>query len=170
MLRSGRKGWGRGLDSIRNKSRALCFAVLIAATGAVGAAEPGLCTALRDRAQDFGSVGEILEVVPVDGPEWNGRVPNVDLDGDGASDSILLSRSESPSRFPADSTEVRIALSATGKTYPAAFPHVALRRYRGQVYLVGTTYADDTASARLDVHVLDRKGITQRCSVTVPVR
>lgn len=157
------------MDSIRNAVVSICACSLVAAACSALAAEPALCGALRAHSPGV-PAGEVLEEIPVDGPRWNARVPNVDLDADGASDRILLFRNGSPSKFPGDFDEAEIALSSTGATRTAVFPRIAIRRLRSQVYLVGTTYSDARPTAQLDVHLLDRRGMTKVCSLSIPVR
>lgn len=147
---------------------AICVASLALVASDARAGQAPLCAAIR--AQPQAAVGEALEALPLDGPEWNGRVPNVDIDGDGRNDAILLFRGDSPSRFPGDSARARIELSATGKAFPAEFPHIAILRFRSQIYLVGVTYSDAEPSARKDIHLLDKRGMTRVCSLTVPAR
>ncbi|RDZ29310.1 hypothetical protein [Lysobacter silvisoli] len=140
------------------------------ATGAAMAAEPALCAALRAKPAEAGRLGERLEEFPDSSREGSVQVPNVDLDGDGISDRIVLWRSDSPSRFPADLAEAQVVFSASGRNEERAFPHIAVRRYRSQVYLTGMSYADDANSAQLEVLLLDRRGVTNACSVVIPVK
>lgn len=151
--------------------RSCCLVGLIGATGVVAAAEPALCAALRKGHEASGRTGQVLETVAIAATEaepWNLRVPNVDIDGDDVSDSILLYRSPTSSRFPADAMQARVTLSATGKTYTSEHPHIALRRFRSRIYLIGVAYAEAGATARLDVHRIDRRGLNRQCSITVP--
>lgn len=157
------------MDSIRNAVVSICACSLVAAAGSALAAEPALCGALRAHSAGM-PAGEVLEEIPVDGPHWNARAPNIDLDADGASDRILLFRNGSPSKFPGDFDEAEIALSSTAATKATAFPRIAIRRFRSQVYLIGTTYSDAAPTAQLDVHLLDRRGMTKVCSLSIPVR
>lgn len=113
-------------------------------------------------------LGEALETVSTDLGEWNLRVPNVDLDGDGKSDQVLMFKGESPSRFPGDLAKVTISLSSSGKTYSAEFPHIALLRSESKYFVVGTTYSDGGFSKTLDIRQVDGRGITKLCALTVP--
>lgn len=155
----------------RHRRFAALFALgLLWGAGVSAAAEPPLCAALRAKPGEAGTTGERLEEVSESSQEGNSRVPNVDLDGDGVSDAIVLWRGGSPSRFPADLAQARIAFSASGREQQREFPHIAIRRYRSQVYLTGMSYADDVKRAELEVLLLDKRGITRACTVTIPVK
>lgn len=147
-----------------------CLLPLIGTASVAAAAEPALCAALRGVSEAHGRVGQVLETMDLtaaDDATWNLRIPNVDLDGDDVGDSILLYRGASPSRFPSDPMRARLTLSATGQSYTAEYPHIAFRRFRSQIFLVGLTYAEQGGSTRLDVQRVDRHGLSPACSVTV---
>jgi hypothetical protein len=144
-----------------NSTKAICLALLIGTAGEAFSA-PRLCASLRD--------AHNLETIEVNSPEWNLRVPNVDFDGDGISDQIRLFKSDSPSKWPGDLAKAQVVPSTTSQAYTAEFPHIIVRRFKSRVYLVGITYSENGRAALQEAHLLDGKGITKVCSITVPVR
>lgn len=95
----------------------------------------------------FGGNG--FQDVPGDDPTLPGytRIPNIDIDNDGAFDSVYVDFIRTSTRMPADPSRV-VARLASGKK--VEFEDIGLRpvMYRGQAFLVAadTPYPDPRGS------------------------
>lgn len=91
-------------------------------------------------------------------------IRNVDVDGDGISDQILLFLSGSASRIPPDNSEFSVVLSKTGKEYKVEAQGLYAISYKSRYYLLTHDCTGEDCPVRKSVNLLNRSGLSEICT------
>lgn len=106
-----------------------------------------------------------VEIKDQDGTsEATGEIGNVDVDGDGTSDRILLSRTGSASLIPPDNSWFSVVLSTTGKEHKVEAQRLMVIGYKSRYYLLTANYGGEEGPVTSDVYGLGRSGLRKLCS------
>ena len=91
-------------------------------------------------------------------------IPNVDIDQDKKNDELLLFRTGSASRIPADNSTLTVILSSTGEKFLYESSAFYVIRYQTNYYIVGGSWQSDKGPIHTDIHSIGRKGLKLLCT------
>jgi hypothetical protein len=132
-------------------------------------AQPAPCAALQKQLNK--STG-LRSFMIKEGEAVNGRRPiaNVDIDGDGTPERIVVTRPPQSDRFPPEQSALSIVLSATQIELRTEFHRLFLVRFENIVYLVGSKLLDPQGPVMTDVLRVEKTGFAAACQYECNLR
>jgi len=144
---------------------ALIAMTLVMPAPVVAQSKPSLCEQFRQHLSERGTP-KLQPLEEVELGDGKLKIPGLDVDGDKVDDEIVLFRTGSASIIPPDDSSLTVVLSSSRRSFTVEFPRFYVFKYRGGVYVIGTTMLSENGPMEREVHRLDGKGISPVCSYT----
>jgi hypothetical protein len=143
------------------------FAGVLVAAGAH--AQPAPCAGLQKHLNRMTGLRSFM-VKEGDAVDGRRAIADVDVDGDGTAERIVVTRPPPSDRFPPETSAVSIVLSGSQTELRIEFQRLYLIRYERVVYLVGSRLLDPEGPVQTDVLRVDRTGFVPACRYVCNLR
>lgn len=141
---------------------ALGFALLTPTYGHAQAVQPAPCAGLQKQLNKATSLRNFM-IKEGDAADGRRSIPNVDVDGDGTPERIVVTRPPPSDRFPPQPSALSIVLSGSRIELRTEFQRLYLIRFEGNVYLVGSRLLDPQGPVKTDVLRVGKTGFVPAC-------